>query len=275
MPFIFGQSPYYTMSRPLLESHTGAEGERPRCHAGGMAGKPLALFQEALAQFNQAVASENPEAARLRAGLLSTRRSSHSVDNPPRPLMRLKSIEEGKPPSLHSRRSSVMSIANAPFTSRRNSVSMAMGGRRLSIGPWMHSGRVSFSGLPLFQPIRETQYENTYKTQPDEGCKFDPCRAQRALESTLTSYLGDAKYNPVTSGQLAQSLSELIRSRLKDLTPPRYKLVCNVFLGQQGQQSLQVASRCLWDPENDSMASATFINASLFAVATVHGLYFE
>ncbi|XP_024063262.2 tctex1 domain-containing protein 4 isoform X3 [Terrapene carolina triunguis] len=240
-----------------------------------MAGKPLALSQEALAQFNQAVASENPEAARLRAGSLSTRRSSHSVDNPPRPLMRLKSIEEGKPPSLHSRRSSVMSIANAPFTSRRNSVSMAMGGRRLSIGPWMHSGRVSFSGLPLFQPIRETQYENTYKTRPDEGCKFDACRAQRALESILASYLGDAKYNPVTSGQLAQSLSELIRSRLKDLTPPRYKLVCNVFLGQQGQQSLQVASRCLWDPENDSVASATFVNASLFAVATVHGLYFE
>uniref|UniRef100_A0A8C8SRC4 Tctex1 domain containing 4 n=1 Tax=Pelusios castaneus TaxID=367368 RepID=A0A8C8SRC4_9SAUR len=194
------------------------------------------------------------------------------VENLPRPLMRLKSIEGGKTPS---RRSSIMSTTHVPLASRRNSVSMAMGGKRLSIGPWMHSGRVSFSGLPLFQPIRETRYENTYKMQPDEGCKFDASQAQRALESTLASYLRDARYNPATSGQLAQSLCELIRSRLKDLTPPRYKLVCNVFLGQRGQQSLQVVSRALWDPENDNVASATFLNGSLFAVATAHGLYFE
>ncbi|XP_067423916.1 dynein light chain Tctex-type 4 [Emydura macquarii macquarii] len=237
-----------------------------------MAGEPLALVQESLAQLSQAAAGESTEAARLRVGSLSTQRSSHSVENLPRPLMRLKSLEGMKPPS---RRSSIMSTANAPFASRRNSVSMAMGGKRLSIGPWTHSARVSFSGLPLFQPIRETRYENTYKTRPDEGCRFDASRAQRALESTLASCLGDARYSPATSGQLAQSLSELIRSRLKELAPPRYKLVCNVFLGQRGQQSLQVASRCLWDPENDSMASATFLNASLFAVATVHGLYFE
>ncbi|XP_014424859.3 dynein light chain Tctex-type 4 isoform X2 [Pelodiscus sinensis] len=237
-----------------------------------MAGKPLALSQEALAQFNQAAASEGPEAACLRAGSLSTRRSSHSLESLPRPLMRLKSIEEGKPPS---RRSSVLSIANAPFASRRNSVSVATGGKRLSIGPWIPSGRVSFSGLPLFQPLRETQYENTYKTRPDAGCRFDAAQAQRALESTLASSLADATYNPGTSGQLAQSLSELLRSRLKDLAPPRYKLVCNVVLGQRGPQSLQVASRSLWDPENDSFATGTFANASLFAVATVHGLYCE
>ncbi|XP_074859190.1 dynein light chain Tctex-type 4 isoform X2 [Carettochelys insculpta] len=244
----------------------GAEGERWLSRS--MAGKPLTLSQEALAQFNQAAgAAEHPEAACLRAGLLSTRRSSHSLENPPRPLLRLRSIEEGKPPS---RRSSVLS-----FASRRNSVSVAAGGKRPSLGPWVHSGRVSFSGLPLFQPIRETRYENTYKTRPDAGCSFNAHRAQQALEAALASYLGDAKYNPATSGQLAQSLAEVLRSRLRDLTPPRYKLVCNVVLGQRGQQSLQVASRALWDPETDSCASATFLNASLFAVAMVHGLYLE
>ena len=72
-----------------------------------------------------------------------------------------------------------------------------------------------------------------------------------------------------------QSLAELLRSRAKEVVPPRYKLVCHVLLSQQGQQSMLVASRALWDPESDSFASASFCNASLFAVATVHGVYFE
>nr|XP_010301385.1 PREDICTED: LOW QUALITY PROTEIN: tctex1 domain-containing protein 4 [Balearica regulorum gibbericeps] len=146
-----------------------------------------------------------------------------------------------------------------------------------SIGPWMLHSRVSFSGLPLFQPILKTRLENTYKMRPDEGCKFDAGRVQRVLEGDLARVqcLGTMVYSPQGSAPLAQSLAELLQSQAKEVVPPRYKLVCHVLLGQQGQQSLLVASRALWDPESDSFASATFSNASLFAVATVHGVYFE
>ncbi|XP_069491499.1 dynein light chain Tctex-type 4 isoform X2 [Ambystoma mexicanum] len=235
-----------------------------------MEGKPLPLSQETLAQFNQVAAAED-SGTRPRAASFSTRRSSQSIDIPPRSLMRMKSIE-GRP-MVVSRRNSIMSNFNVPF-SRKNSISMPMG-KRLSMGPWMHYGRVSFCGLPLNQPIREIQYENTYKTQPDEGCRFNVCRVQRVLESTLAGHLGDAKYNAATTGQLSQSLSDLIRSKLKEHCSPRYKLVCNVILGQMGGQGVRAASRALWDNENDNFASATFTNTSLFAIATVHGLYFE
>ncbi|XP_054837788.1 dynein light chain Tctex-type 4 [Eublepharis macularius] len=235
-----------------------------------MADWPLALSQETMAQFNQVKTSEDIESTCLKTGSTPTHRNSQSTDMAPRPLLHLQGIEEGKAPVPPSRRSSIMSILNAPFPSRRNS--LATGGRRLS---WMHFGRVSFSGLPLFEPIQETYYENTYKTQPDEGCRFNVFQTQQVLESILASYFGDAKYNPANSGQLAQNLSDLIRNRVKELTPPRYKLVCNVFLGQQANQGLQIASRSLWDVENDNFASAIFTNSYLFAVATVHGVYFE
>ncbi|KFV45329.1 Tctex1 domain-containing protein 1, partial [Tyto alba] len=107
------------------------------------------------------------------------------------------------------------------------------------------------------------------------GCKFEAGRVKRVLEGTLASALGTTVYSPQGSALLAQSLAELLQSQAKEVVPPRYKLVCNVLLGQQGQQSLLVASRALWDPKTDSFASATFSNASLFAVATVHGVYFE
>uniref|UniRef100_A0A8B9PL17 Tctex1 domain containing 4 n=1 Tax=Apteryx owenii TaxID=8824 RepID=A0A8B9PL17_APTOW len=180
-----------------------------------------------------------------------------------------------RPPLLPSRRSSMLSVLNAPFASRRSSLVAAPGGRRPAVGPWMLHSRVSFSGLPLFQPIQEIRYENTYRMQPDEGCKFSACRVRRVLESALAASLGDAAYSAQSGAQLAHSLADLLRSRAKEVVPPRYKLVCHVLLGQRGQQSLLVASRALWDPQSDSFASATFSNASLFAVATVHGLYFE
>ncbi|KAM4721998.1 dynein light chain Tctex-type 4 [Rhinophrynus dorsalis] len=237
-----------------------------------MAGNPSPLSEEALAQFNRTMPAENLGNSRPRAASLSIRRSSHSIDTATRPLLRLRSIDE-RPPIL-SRRSSIVSNTNLQF-SRRNSVCAVGPGKRLSLGPWAHYGRVSFSGLPLYQPIKEVQYENTYKTNPDQDCRFNPCRVQKILDSTLSSYLRDTKYNPLTSGQLTQSLSDLIRSKLKDHIPSRYKIVCNVFLGQMGQQGVNVASRSLWDPQNDNFASCTYTNSSLFAVAMVHGLYYE
>ncbi|NXV82149.1 TC1D4 protein, partial [Atlantisia rogersi] len=212
----------------------------------------------------QVTAADNTEAPPLRA----TRRGSQ-------PPVLARGPEESKPPLLPSRRSSILSTLPAPLASRRSSLGVAPGSRRPSIGPWMLHSRVSFSGLPLFQPILKTRLENTYKMQPDEGCKFDAGRVQRVLEGALSRALGAMVYSPQGSAPLVQSLAELLQSQVKEVAPPRYKLVCQVLLGQQGQQGLLVASRALWDPENDNFASATFSNTSLFAVATVHGVYFE
>ncbi|NXK48693.1 TC1D4 protein, partial [Chauna torquata] len=198
----------------------------------------------------------------------TTRRGSH-------PTAPARSMEEGKAPLLLSRRSSILSTLPAPLASRRSSLGAAPGGKRPSIGPWMLHSRVSFSGLPLFQPVPEVRLENTYRMRPDEGCGFNAGRVQRVLEGALASALGGTAYSPQGSAPLAHSLAELLRCRAKEVVPPRYKLVCHVLLGQRGQQSLLVASRALWDPESDSFASATFSNASLFAVATVHWVYFE
>ncbi|XP_040264140.1 dynein light chain Tctex-type 4 isoform X1 [Bufo bufo] len=204
--------------------------------------------------------------AHSKSGPLSSR--SHSIEMPARQLARLRSIDP------YSRRSSVVSNMNVPF-SRKNSLCALGPNKRLSLGPWAHYGQVSFSGLPLYQPIQEIQYENTYKMGPDQDCRFNPGRAQKAVEGILRGYLGDAKYNPLTSGQLAQNLSDIIRSKLKEFSPARYKVVCSVFLGQMSHQGVKVSSRALWDPQNDNVASASYSNSTLFAVAMVHGLYYE
>ncbi|KAM5148141.1 dynein light chain Tctex-type 4 [Mantella aurantiaca] len=200
-------------------------------------------------------------------GALMPRRSSHSVESAPRPLLRLLSVEERH--AAFSRRSSV--VSGAPF-SRKNSLCAAPN-KRFSLAPWAHFGRVSFSGLPLYQPIREVRHENTYRTAPER--RFNPGRARGLLEAVLGNYLADAHYSAAAGGPLAQSLSDLLRAKMKEHCPPRYKVVCHVLLGQAGSQGMRVASRSLWDPQTDDFASATYSNATLFAVAMVHAFYYE
>lgn len=68
---------------------------------------------------------------------------------------------------------------------------------------------------------------------------------------------------------------QVIRARVKDLMIPRYKIVVLVHIGQLTGQSMQISSRCLWDAANDTFASYSFKNSSLYGVATVYAVYIE
>lgn len=188
----------------------------------------------------------------------------------------LPSIDEARPAGLGpaSRRGSVLGLA-ASF-SRRSSLAgpgMGPGGRRPSLGPVPPLGsRVSFLGLPLALSRRMAP---SYRTEPAPGERWEATRAQRALEEVLATRLRDTCYSDTKAGLLARELCDLVHIRLRELSPPRYKLVCSVVLGQHTGQGVRVVSRALWDTAHDGLASATFTNASLFAVATVHGLYHE
>ncbi|KAG3283017.1 Tctex1 domain containing 4 [Ictidomys tridecemlineatus] len=195
---------------------------------------------------------------------------------PVRPRGRLPSIDEAGPAAVGpaSRRGSVLGPATS--FSRRNSLAGPVtgpGGRRQSLVPAPPLGsRVSFSGLPL-APIR--QVAPSYRMEPAPGECWEAARAQRALEAALDARLRDASYSGSEAGRLTRELCEQMHVHLREFSPPRYKLVCSVVLGPRTGQGVHVVSRALWDVARDGLASATFTNASLFAVATVHGLYYE
>lgn len=62
---------------------------------------------------------------------------------------------------------------------------------------------------------------------------------------------------------------------MKELKLPRYKIVCLVNIGEVKNQGVRMSSRCLWDPTNDTFATYEFTNGSLFATASVYGIYTE
>lgn len=116
-------------------------------------------------------------------------------------------------------------------------------------------------------------YENTYKLEPE--IKFQSDKVKKIIESVLESQLREETYDPKSCKQMVLTLSEIIKSRVKDLNYQSYKLVCVVTIGELKDQGFRMGSRCCWDPKWDSYATGSFKNKSLFAIGSVWGVYYE
>lgn len=121
--------------------------------------------------------------------------------------------------------------------------------------------------------IPETALENTFKMAPDR--KFPERNIRTMLKDVLTEHLAEVNYEANACRQLSKTISDVVKNRVKELSVQRYKIICVVHIGQLSNQAMRIGSRCLWDTNYDTYTSYEFKNGSLFAVATVFGIYFE
>ncbi|XP_076093939.1 dynein light chain Tctex-type 5-like isoform X1 [Mytilus galloprovincialis] len=153
----------------------------------------------------------------------------------------------------------------------RPSVQYGASGRRMS-----QVSRTSISGTSLgAKLVIPVKIQNTYRLEPQQTEKFNAESVQKMMTGVLSSYLDGEVYDQKLCAKHSQELSDVIKKRVKELGFPRYKLVCNVMIGQNSNQGLHYSSRCLWNKETDNYAEATYSKGSLFAVATMFATYFE
>ncbi|XP_006819742.1 dynein light chain Tctex-type protein 2B-like [Saccoglossus kowalevskii] len=181
------------------------------------------------------------------------------------------------------RRMSIASMnSNGEGSRKRASVAslgaMTQTGRRLSrIGSIWGTGGGKAVTAPSQQSNQRPQikYENTYKMKPDSNCKFDITKVRKIIKSNMELMLADTRYNPVSAKVASTQLSEQIKQSVRDQGYARYKLVCHVFIGERKGQGLEVASQSVWDASTDNFATESYENSSLYAVASVYGIYYE
>ena len=101
-------------------------------------------------------------------------------------------------------------------------------------------------------------YEPTYRMKPYDEKKFSPSAVQRACEEVVTGALAGKAWNGEEEAVWAVDITEQIKAKVRAMGFDRYKIVCQIVLGQNKQQGARVASRCLWDTETDNFASYTF-----------------
>ena len=61
---------------------------------------------------------------------------------------------------------------------------------------------------------------------------------------------------------------------LKEKDWPRYKYIVHCVIGENKGEGVKLACRCFWDSNTDAFAKESFENKSIFAVATVYGVYY-
>lgn len=156
---------------------------------------------------------------------------------------------------------------------------MSLYGVTMSLRAMRVTRRLSISSFPRVSdavpPPRIQAYENTYIMEVKEDETFKAGRSEAIMRQILGSSLDGVRYSAQDCPRLSCSLANLIKTRLQQLNMPRFRLVCHVVIGQKLGQGFRCASRCLWQTETDGNASVTYENASLFAVATVYGIYFD
>lgn len=119
------------------------------------------------------------------------------------------------------------------------------------------------------------QMENTYKLRPDNDKIFSPVRVQHVVTKILEEQLYDVHYDPEVCSALCTEIADAIKERVKILNFPRYKLICNVMIGQAINPGLSVSSLSLLDSNADNFTSVSFKSKDICAVAIVHGIYME
>jgi len=99
-------------------------------------------------------------------------------------------------------------------------------------------------------------YHPTYLLKPRPGTKF----LRRDVENTITTVLRSCTqgvdYRPDDMAVLCKEWAAEIQDAIKQLGYERYKLVTQVVIAEANGQGLRLASRCLWDAEEDNFAQA-------------------
>jgi hypothetical protein len=120
-----------------------------------------------------------------------------------------------------------------------------------------------------------TEAGNTYQLEPLPDEVFYPSRARRIIEEVFNDKLKGAKYDLGNAQEITEELSKIIRSKIKDLKIPRYKVAVQVIYGELKGQGLRIASKSLWDPNFDNWTSYTFTSETIHCTGIVFGNYFE
>ncbi|XP_075689146.1 dynein light chain Tctex-type protein 2B-like [Rhinoderma darwinii] len=105
--------------------------------------------------------------------------------------------------------------------------------------------------------------------------RFPYSLAKELMQEFLTSKLRNLTYDPSTTADLTKNMCEDIKKMVRRVTPPRYKLICNMAIGSKNQEDILMTSQCLWDSYSDNVTSCSFQNSTMFCVVSVFAVYFE
>eukprot|EP01066_Platyproteum_vivax_P005046 Platyproteum_vivax@DN1644_c0_g1_i1.p1 len=103
----------------------------------------------------------------------------------------------------------------------------------------------------------------SFKVLPSFNEKFRVQIINEIISEELHKSLKHVVYNSEEAPNLAVELSNTIKHRVQELSLKRYKLIVQVFVGEQTGQGVELGTRTFWDDNTDACASQTFSTVSV------------
>eukprot|EP00903_Cladosiphon_okamuranus_P006925 g6740.t1 len=119
----------------------------------------------------------------------------------------------------------------------------------------------------------EVGQQLTYQSRPTYRQKASVNTMREVIKGVLETELQGCTYHVDQATVQTKRICDDIKSGLKEMNLPRYKYVVQVVIGEQRGEGVRMGSRCFWDSETDNVASETFVNDSIFCVATAYAVY--
>lgn len=108
------------------------------------------------------------------------------------------------------------------------------------------------------------------KTVADLQNRVQDEQIRTIILDVLTSYLAQfSEYNHSLFGKLGPLLSELIKVRVEECIERPCKIVSQVYIGAVAGEGIDAATQCLWTPNCDKYATASYGTQSIFAMGIV------
>lgn len=117
------------------------------------------------------------------------------------------------------------------------------------------------------------QYEPTYRMEPKEH--YNEKTVYSIVKELIDEKLEGMIYSKKYSGNLTKIISNQIKEKVKALHYDRYRIICNVMLGENRGATVLATSRCAWDPKTDDFTSYSFQSKHLFCNVSVFAVYKE
>jgi len=114
---------------------------------------------------------------------------------------------------------------------------------------------------------------NTYRLEPDR-C-FPYYEVESICNEVLKKQIEGKQYSSELCARLAVSVSAEVTNCVKMLGIQRYRIVTVTNFTQKSDQTVRVASRCLWNTEFDTSASVKLDINDIIATCTVYMVYVE
>lgn len=117
------------------------------------------------------------------------------------------------------------------------------------------------------------QKHPTYQIRPGYKERVSVAAMKEIIDTILKEELEGKVYQVDQADGQTKRISDEIRTRLKEMNLPRYKFMVQVVLGEMRLEGVRMGCRTFWDNDTDAHVSSSFVNDSLFCVATAYAAY--